>query len=156
MYITIYLEVIKMDLFHKRLKQLRIDKKKYESKLTQGYMADVIGVARSTYTAYENGTKQPPMETIVKLASYFEVSVDYLTGQTDAIKTDLTDKDRKNISKRLEQLKNDLEKNEGLSFYGEPLDDDAKHSILAAMQHALTITQTNNKKFIRKDYRDDN
>ncbi|WP_141432450.1 helix-turn-helix domain-containing protein [Bacillus sp. 03113] len=72
-----------MDIFAKRLKFLREKKKKENSKYTQGYLADLIGVARVTYTAYENGTKQPPMETINKIADIFNVSTDYLSGRTD-------------------------------------------------------------------------
>ncbi|MEH6943517.1 helix-turn-helix domain-containing protein [Bacillus sp. JJ722] len=72
-----------MDIFPKRLKKLRESKKALDSKFTQGYIADLIGVARTTYTAYENGTKQPPMETINKIADLFEVSTDYLLGRTD-------------------------------------------------------------------------
>jgi len=72
-----------MDILAKRIKYLRERLKEKDSKYTQGYVADIIGVARSTYTAYENGTKQPPMETVNKLADFFNVSVDYLLGRTD-------------------------------------------------------------------------
>lgn len=69
--------------FAKRLKYVREKEKTKDSKWTQGYVADLIGVARSTYTAYENGTKQPPLETVDKIANLFKVSADYLIGRTD-------------------------------------------------------------------------
>jgi transcriptional regulator with XRE-family HTH domain len=72
-----------MDVFSKRLKYIREKKKEKDSRFTQGYVANLIGVARPTFTAYENGTKQPPMETINKIADIFDVSVDYLLGRTD-------------------------------------------------------------------------
>lgn len=72
-----------MSVLGKRLKQLRDEKKKANSKFTQGYVANLIGVARVTYTAYENGTKQPPIETVNKLADIFEVTTDYLQGRTN-------------------------------------------------------------------------
>lgn len=71
--------------FSKRLKYLREKKKDKEPKWTQGYVADLIGVARPTYTAYENenNPKQPPLETVDKLADLFDVSADWLMGRTD-------------------------------------------------------------------------
>lgn len=72
-----------MDGFGKRLKRIRENKKIKDPKWTQEFVADAIGVARSTYTAYENGTKQPPLETVNKIADLFETNVDYLLGRTD-------------------------------------------------------------------------
>jgi transcriptional regulator with XRE-family HTH domain len=72
-----------MEIFAKRLKYEREKRKLKDSKWTQGYMADLLGVARPTYTAYENGTKQPPIETINKIADYFDVKVDYLLGRIE-------------------------------------------------------------------------
>ncbi|OAB34164.1 helix-turn-helix domain-containing protein [Paenibacillus glacialis] len=71
-----------MDIFAKRLKAERENLKRRDSKWTQEYIADLIGVARSTYTAYENGTKLPPMDTLNKIADQFEVSADFLMGRT--------------------------------------------------------------------------
>ncbi|MDO7908472.1 helix-turn-helix domain-containing protein [Paenibacillus sp. JX-17] len=71
-----------MEIFSKRLKAERERKKSTDSKWTQGYVADVIGVARPTYTAYENGTKQPPLETLNRIADLFDVSLDYLQGRS--------------------------------------------------------------------------
>lgn len=72
-----------MDKFHIRLKENREKRKTLDSKWTQGYIAEKIGVARVTYTAYENGTKQPPLDTVNKIADVLEVSTDYLLGRTD-------------------------------------------------------------------------
>ena len=45
---------------------------------SQQDVADYLNVKRPTYTRYESGTNEPDLETVVKLADYFEVSVDYL------------------------------------------------------------------------------
>lgn len=71
-----------MNAFHLRLKECREKRKDLDSKWTQGYVAEKIGVARVTYTGYENGTKQPPLETVNKLADFFEVTTDYLLGRS--------------------------------------------------------------------------
>lgn len=78
-----------MNEFGKRLKFLREKKKTKDPKWTQGFVADVIGVARTTYTAYENGTKQPPLETVNKIVEVLGVSSDYLLGRIDNPSPDL-------------------------------------------------------------------
>lgn len=72
-----------MTRFGERIKASRERKKRFESKWTQEYVATKVGVARTTYTAYENGTKEPTIETINKLADLLEVTTDYLMGRSD-------------------------------------------------------------------------
>ncbi|WP_054028114.1 helix-turn-helix domain-containing protein [Bacillus sp. FJAT-28004] len=72
-----------MLVFGKRLKAERELKKNSDPKWTQEFVANLIGVARPTFTAYENGTKEPPIDTINKIADTFNVSIDYLQGRTD-------------------------------------------------------------------------
>lgn len=59
--------------FAKNLKYLRKRKNISKSKL-----ADDIGLSRPTLTHYENGNRVPEFENIVKLALYFECSIDEL------------------------------------------------------------------------------
>ncbi|MFJ5788846.1 helix-turn-helix domain-containing protein [Lysinibacillus sp. NPDC093197] len=42
--------------------------KKSKPEYTQSFVAKEIGVARTTYTAYENGTKMPPIDTLSNIA----------------------------------------------------------------------------------------
>lgn len=63
--------------FKDRLVQLRKG-----TKLYQADMAKKIGVARATYGAYEQGTRQPDFETLKKIADHFGVSTDFLLGHT--------------------------------------------------------------------------
>jgi HTH-type transcriptional regulator, competence development regulator len=65
-------------MFPKRLKALRLQKK-----LTHQDMADFLGITRQGYSKYENGQSQPDIETINKLAEFFNVTTDYLLGRTD-------------------------------------------------------------------------
>lgn len=145
-----------MNILGKRLRQLREEKKKENSKFTQGYVANLIGVARVTYTSYENGTKQPPIETVNKLADVFDVSTDYLLGRSDSRKAAIiSEKDEKDIAKRMEQIREDLTKVDGLSFQGEPLSEEAIESLMEAMEHIVRQTERINKKYIPKKYRDE-
>lgn len=74
-----------MKLFGERLKKQREMKKSQNPQWTQQYVAKLIGVARPTYTAYENGTKEPPFDTLNKIADIFDVSIDYLQGRTNEL-----------------------------------------------------------------------
>ncbi|MBD5152869.1 MAG: helix-turn-helix transcriptional regulator [Oscillibacter sp.] len=64
-----------------RLKQLR-----NEHRLTQQNLADQLGVKLRTYQYYESDTDRshrPDLETLVVLADFYGVSVDYLIGRSD-------------------------------------------------------------------------
>lgn len=145
-----------MEILGKRLKNLREQKKKENSKYTQGYLANKIGVARSTYTAYENGTKQPPLETVNRLADLFDVTTDYLQGRTEIQRQlpSLTDKDEKDIAKKLESILESMESDTALAFDGEPMDEDTKELVRAAIESNLILTKKlAKKKFTPKKYR---
>ena len=59
--------------FSKNLKNLR--KKR---NVTQNELATYLCLSRSTITGYETKSHQPDFATLEKLATYFEVSIDYL------------------------------------------------------------------------------
>ena len=61
-----------------RLKELRIKKE-----LPQLMVALDLGIARSTYACYETAKNEPDIFTLIKIADYFEVSLDYLVGRTN-------------------------------------------------------------------------
>ncbi|MDQ0873752.1 transcriptional regulator with XRE-family HTH domain [Paenibacillus sp. V4I3] len=65
-------------MFAKRIEQLR-----EREKITQKNLALKLGIARTTYSGYENGAREPDLETLKKIADYFEVSTDFLVGRTD-------------------------------------------------------------------------
>lgn len=73
-----------MNDFARRLKDCREKMKSENPEWTQKYVAERIGMARTTYTAYENGTKMPPPDTINNIAILLDVSNDYLMGRTDS------------------------------------------------------------------------
>ena len=66
----------------------------------------------------------------------------------------LNKKDERDIAKTLGQLKETLENEEGLMFDGNPMTDEAKESILAAMEVGLQMAKLKNKeKYTPKKYR---
>jgi len=61
----------------------RLQSLKLERKLLQKDIANAIGVSLRAYRYYEKGDRNPDSEVLIKLADYFNVSVDYLLGRTD-------------------------------------------------------------------------
>lgn len=68
--------------FSSRLSSLRKEKK-----LLQADVANKIGVARATYGAYEQGNRQPDFETLIIIADFFDVTLDYLLGRSNILKS---------------------------------------------------------------------
>ena len=67
-------EVMKFE----NIRSLRIDKG-----LTQKEVAQLLGISQNTYSQYEIGVLNYPVEAVVKLADYYGVSTDYLLGRTN-------------------------------------------------------------------------
>lgn len=61
-----------------KLKELREKKG-----LLQKDVANYLKIARNTYSQYEIGAREPDIITLISLADYFGVSIDYLVGRTD-------------------------------------------------------------------------
>ena len=60
-----------------------LDKLKTERNILQKDIAKSIGVSLRAYQRYEHGEREPSMSTLIALADYFNVSLDYLTGRSD-------------------------------------------------------------------------
>lgn len=64
--------------FSERLKELRLSKG-----MTQRQLAEKFKIHQTTVKDWEVKGKQPGYETLIALAQFFNVSVDYLLGVTD-------------------------------------------------------------------------
>lgn len=51
------------------------------NRMTQKEVAGHLCIAQPSYIRYENGSAEPTLENLVKLADLFDVSVDYLLGR---------------------------------------------------------------------------
>ena len=73
-----------MEYYMYRLKYLR------ESELlSQTKVAKAIFVAQRTYSYYENEEHDIPTHTLIRLADFYNVSVDYILGRTDSHKMNI-------------------------------------------------------------------
>ena len=61
-----------------RLKELRLARK-----MSQQRLAMELSMAQNTISRYENGEREPGIDELIRIADYFDVSVDYLLGRSD-------------------------------------------------------------------------
>lgn len=64
----------------KNLRKLRIDKG-----ISQQELADVIGTSQQSVNKYENHNVEPDISALIRLADYFETSIDYLVGHNSPV-----------------------------------------------------------------------
>ncbi|ENI1326526.1 helix-turn-helix transcriptional regulator [Listeria monocytogenes] len=93
----------------KRISELRKTKE-----LSQYKLAEELGFSRGQVANYEQGSREPNYETLIKIAKYFDVSTDYLLGREEFdnsdllaahIDDDLTEEERIEIEKYLKFIR---------------------------------------------------
>lgn len=142
-----------MNILSSRLKQLREEKE-----VMQKEIAAYLNISASAYGFYEQGKRTPTPEILSKLASYFNVTTDYLLGRDTTSNNvndiELNDKDKKDIEKALSRTMDMLESQDGLMLSGNPVDDEDWELLKAAIQNGLEYAKKMNKaKYTQKKYR---
>ncbi len=66
---------------------MRIKKLRKEKGISQLKMALDLNTSQNTISRYETGEREPGINELIKIADYFDVSIDYLVGRTDNSKT---------------------------------------------------------------------
>ena len=112
-----------------RMKELREQKK-----ISMKEAANGVGLPYTTYVGYEKQEREPNSETLIRIASYFSVSVDYLICRVDY----------NNYSSAPQQLPPDEE--EAAHLYRQ-LDRDDRGEIRGEMKHMLKA-----EKYKEKDH----
>ena len=97
-----------------------------------------------------------PADRLAMIAEYFGVTTDFLlTGEETKKAPDLTEKDRRDIERRLSAMIADLSgPMDGLMFDGEPIDDETRQLLEVSLRNQLEISKRIAKqKFTPKKYR---
>lgn len=61
-----------------RIQDLRID-----SDLSQKKIGEILHISKRSYSHYETGSRNIPIEMLIRLADYYDTTIDYLVGRTD-------------------------------------------------------------------------
>lgn len=128
-----------------------------------------IGISHTYLDTIEKGYDKrsgkhvnPTPETLKLIAKAYHynyedlmIKAGYLEdNKNNNIDNDAMSKDERDIARRLEQFKHDIENSDGLAFSGEPMSDEAKESLIESMKFIYEQTQRINKKYTPKKYRD--
>ena len=63
--------------------RLRIRDLREDNDLTQKQICTYLMCDQSLYSKYERGEREIPLNLVIKLADYYNVSIDYLVGRSD-------------------------------------------------------------------------
>ena len=137
--------------------------------LSQKELAQIAGVSDKAVSTWENGTKEPRMGAVQKIADHFGLKKSNLIedngleinitpvqspASTSGDLPDLTPKDEREIMHLMDDMKEKLMQEEGLMFDGQPASPESIQSILDAMQIGMEMAKKRNKaKYTPKKYR---
>lgn len=63
--------------------RLRIRDIREDNDLTQKQISEILNCDQSLYSKYERGEREIPLVLVIKLADYYNTSIDYLVGRSD-------------------------------------------------------------------------
>ena len=115
-----------------------------ESGITAYKVAKATGISTATLTSWKQGAYTPKNEKLQRIAAYFGVTLDWLTGASDvrmpaapAQKEKLTPKDERDIARTLQRTLDRLGTENALMFDGAPLDDESRELLMASIENSI-------------------
>ena len=66
--------------YNERIREIRED-----NSLTQQKVADLLNIGQRTYADYESGKTRIPIDSLLILAEYYNVSMDYISGASNVL-----------------------------------------------------------------------
>ncbi len=63
---------------YERIKELRV-----KNNISQAKVSEILEIKQPQYHRYESGQREIPLHLLIKLADYYNVSLDYITGRTE-------------------------------------------------------------------------
>ena len=65
------------------MKFQRIQDLRNDSDLSQKQISEILHISQRSYSHYETGSRNIPIEMLIRLADYYDTTIDYLVGRTD-------------------------------------------------------------------------
>ena len=65
------------------MKFQRIQDLRTDADMSQKQLSEILHISQRSYSHYETGSRNIPIEMLIRLANYYETSIDYLVGRTD-------------------------------------------------------------------------
>ena len=121
--------------------------------ITQAELSKILKISPSSIGMYEQGRREPDSTTLKKIATFFDVSIDYLLdNEPKQISLPaLTPKDEREIARDLENM---IESLKGSAAMGNVEDEEDKELLRASLETAMKLSKRiAKKKFTPKKYR---
>ena len=116
-------------------------------------VAKGANITKSTFSDWKAGRYVPKQEKLQKIADFLGISVEYFQTGEEKTEHKLTIRDTKEINSMMDQMEQ-LLKQDGLMFDGDPASPEAIESILSAMQIGMEMAKKKNKeKYTPKKYK---
>ncbi len=124
--------------------------------VTLSTVEEELGFASGYLSKLDKST--PNTKRIQQIANYFGVTVDYLMNgeepEQKEFNPQLTPKDEKDISKKVDEILSQLSTGDALMFDGEPMDEETKELLRLSLENGVRIAKVSaKKKFTPKKYR---
>ncbi|WP_220450483.1 helix-turn-helix domain-containing protein [Megamonas funiformis] len=123
----------------KNIKKLRL-----EHNLSQKEFAKIAGVSDKAVSTWENGTKEPRMGTIQKIADFFGIKKSDIIEDNDDDLPELTEKDEREIESDLEDMMN--------SMASAACEGDDDFEDVEAFKSAIKVAMVQAKRIAKKKY----
>lgn len=129
--------------------------------LRQSDLVEKTGIGKSSISTYLSGEYQPKQDKIIKLSNVLNVNPSWLMGY-DVPMVDnnlnntpnLTQKDEKDIAKKMNLILEQIDTQDALMFDGAPLDDESKELLRMSLENSMRIAKVIAKqKYTPKKYR---
>ena len=139
----------------------KIKKLRESMKITQQELANQLDISQSTIGMIEGNKRPAGRKTLVKLADFFNLSIDYLLGEnTEESKIytnkneNLTEKEKLDIEKEAQKMIDNIDRLDTVEFCGTPADEEDKEYLKLAYEKFLTDVRIYNKqKYTPKKYK---
>lgn len=129
--------------------------------MKQSELVEKTKIGKSSISTYLNGEYKPKQDKIMILAQALNVNETWLMGydvtmerNEKSYNTTLTQKDEKDIAKKMDSLIEQIDTQDALMFDGEPLDEESKELLKASLENSLRMAKAIAKqKYTPKKYR---
>lgn len=109
---------------------------------TKAAMAQALGVSRSAISQWEKNGTEPTYEQCIILSNFLNVSLNYLmTGKEKEWQPVLSDKEEKDLDKKVEDLLSAVDSDTGLMLDGQIMDDETREIFAMNLKNALRTTK---------------
>lgn len=109
---------------------------------TKAAMAQALGVSRSAISQWEKNGTEPTYEQCIILSNFLNISLNYLmTGKEKEWQPVLSDKEERDLDKKVEDLLSAVDSDTGLMLDGQIMDDETREIFTMNLKNALRTTK---------------